>query len=279
MKKGFSIPLVVALSLSAFGCVEQRQEINFSGIGGIDAMKQLEPRLAADPNPQFFAPWLLDSRLRPLTDDERLALNVHLNIQFRPDELGVKTIESQFALLTQPLRPRIERWLVHSEGRMPLVRQVLAENGLPEELAYLPFIESGFSPDALSSAGARGIWQFMPETGRRFGLACCDDADERVDPIKSSLSAAAYLRTLYRQFGDWSLAIAAYNAGEGRISRAVAETGAKDFFELARANAGMPPEKRLATETLLYVPRFIAMTKIIKNLDCLGFERPTWYRG
>jgi len=277
MKK--TLALAVALSLAGSGCVERRPDIQYRGIGTIDELDRLEPRLAADPDPEFFAPWLVRARLRSLTPDERLALDARDGPLFRPDEAGLKTIESQFALFTQPLRPRLERWLERSETHMPMVRQVLAEAHLPPELAYLPFVESGFSTNALSSAGARGMWQFMPETGRRFGLACCDAEDERTDPLKSSFSAAAYLRQLYLEFGDWSLALAAYNAGEGRIGRLVRLTGARDFFELSQANQRVPPGSRLPEETLLYVPRFIAMMKIIKNLDRLGFERPAWHDG
>lgn len=279
MHKTLAIALLVGLSIGGTGCVEQRPAVRYEGLGAINELHRLEPRLVVDPNPEFFAPWQVAATLRPLSAEERLALEVRIGPLFMPNELGIQTVASQFALLTQPLRPRLEQWLERSEAYMPLVRQVFAEAGLPAELAYLPFIESGYSPVALSSAGARGMWQFMPETGKRFGLACCDLVDERTDPLKSSLSAAAYLRELYLRFGDWGLALAAYNAGEGRISRLVNLTGAKDFFQLSLANQGIAPERRLPEETLLYVPRFIAMMKIIENLDRLGFEPPGWYNG
>ena len=131
--------------------------------------------------------------------------------------------------------------------------------------------------DTVSHAGASGLWQFMPATGRRFGLACCKKVDERNDPLKSILAAASYLRILHKKFGDWSLALASYNAGENKIGRLVEMTGAKDFFELARLNDTIPHRYRLREETLLYVPRFIAITKIMNNLKQLGFRLPNWY--
>ena len=145
------------------------------------------------------------------------------------------------------------------------------ERGLPEELVYLAFIESGYNPQAVSRSGAAGVWQFMPFTGRRFGLHCDWWIDERRDPYAASAAAATYLAKLHDMFGDWSLAIAAYNAGEGKIGRAVAACGARNFFELHRLNHTLPEDKRLKEETLYYVPRFIAMVKIANNFELLGY--------
>lgn len=281
MKPRFANTTVAALllGLAVTGCVETRDDIAFQGLNTIDELDNLEPTLAAHVDPAFFAPWTEVGSLRPLTPQEHRLLESDMGPLFVPDERGRMTIASQFALFTQHLRPRLERWLLRSDDYLAIVREVFSRARLPQELSYLPFIESGYSPRAVSHAGARGLWQFMPATGQRFGLACCQAADERSDPFKSSLAAAAYLRELYLSFQDWSLALAAYNAGEHKIGRLVRMTGARNFFELSRVNDSIPHSYRLRQETLLYVPRFIAMVRILENLDQLGFEQPDWYRS
>lgn len=134
-----------------------------------------------------------------------------------------------------------------SEPFLPMISAVLREHGLPPQLAGIVAIESGFNASALSPKGARGLWQLMPETARRFGLEVSAGRDERLDPLKSSHAAAQYLKKLYAQFGDWPLALAAYNAGENRVDRAVDRLGARDFWTLSRHFA-------LPEETRRYVP-------------------------
>jgi membrane-bound lytic murein transglycosylase D len=112
-------------------------------------------------------------------------------------------------------------------------------------------VESNFNPLALSPKGARGLWQLMPETARRYGLLVEPLKDERTDPVKSTFAAAAYMKDLYTQFQDWPLALAAYNAGEDRVARAMSRTGARDFWTLRRRAA-------LPDETLRYVPAVLA---------------------
>ncbi len=136
---------------------------------------------------------------------------------------------------------------------------------------YLPFIESGYNPMAYSPAGAGGMWQFMPYTGKRYGLSLDRWVDERRDPLKASEAAANYLSTLHGMFNDWSLALASYNAGEGKIGRAIAITGSSDFFHLHRTNDMLDEKMKLKDETLAYVPRFIAMAAVARNAEALGF--------
>jgi soluble lytic murein transglycosylase-like protein len=137
------------------------------------------------------------------------------------------------------------------QDRFPLVASILRENGLPPNLTGVVAVESGFNPLALSRKGARGLWQLMPATARRYGLIVEPRLDERIDPLKSTQAAAAYMKDLFAQFQDWPLALAAYNAGEARVARALARTGARDFWTLRR-HAALPEE------TLRYVPVVLA---------------------
>ena len=143
----------------------------------------------------------------------------------------------------------------------PIFEEALERYGLPLELRYLPVIESALRPTATSKAGAAGLWQFMIGTGKRYGLEVNTLVDERRDPIKSSEAAAHYLSDLYDMFGDWSLAIAAYNCGEGNVQKALTRSGnqeGSDFWSIYN---------RLPRETRGYVPAFIAATYIM-NYYC-----------
>ncbi|MBI4470030.1 MAG: transglycosylase SLT domain-containing protein [Acidobacteria bacterium] len=136
-----------------------------------------------------------------------------------------------------------------------MMRTLFREAGVPEDLIYVGLVESAYNPYALSPAGARGIWQFVRETGRRYGLRQIGGVDERHDPEKSTRAAARYLRNLYSLFGNWHLALAAYNVGERRIMRIVEKTGIGDFWQMSRR--GLLPQ-----ETLNYVPSVLAAIRI-----------------
>ncbi len=135
----------------------------------------------------------------------------------------------------------------------PMIRKVLEEEGVPQDLIYLSFIESTFKPMAYSRARAKGMWQFMAATGSRYGLARDYYVDERSDPEKATRAAARYLRDLHEMFGDWYLAMAAYNAGEMKVTRAIQRSGRKDFWELART-------RHLRQETKNFVPSILALS-------------------
>jgi membrane-bound lytic murein transglycosylase D len=157
---------------------------------------------------------------------------------------------------------------------LPHIRGVLARNNLSPELAWLPFIESGYKTQARSRTGALGLWQFIGSTGAAYGLTQNWWLDERRDPYESTQAAAEYLTKLYGMFKDWGLAITAYNAGEGRVSRALAATGTDNFFALRRRNESVPEKDRLSDENKQYLPRFLAVCKIMRNLGRLGFAEP-----
>eukprot|EP01133_Synstelium_polycarpum_P004797 gene4797-5584_t len=131
----------------------------------------------------------------------------------------------------------------------PIFEQALRSYNIPEEIKYLPVIESAMDPHAVSKVGATGLWQFMFSTARDYGLNMDNFVDERKDPVQASYAAAAYFRDAYAEFGDWLLAIAAYNCGKGNVTRAIAKANSRDFWEI---------RPFLPLETRNYVPAFIA---------------------
>lgn len=172
-------------------------------------------------------------------------------------------------------RYTIEKNLERAQPYMPFIRSVFREKGLPEELAYVAFIESGYNPMARSRTGATGMWQFISSTGKYYGMKQDWWVDERRDPYQATRAAADYLAKLYDLFDDWALAITAYNAGEGKISRGLAATGTRNFFDLRRKSDSIPSRKdRLTDENRQYYPKLVAVCKIMRNLDELGFDRP-----
>ncbi|UZP66339.1 LysM peptidoglycan-binding domain-containing protein [Desulfovibrio mangrovi] len=208
----------------------------------------------------------------PLTAEEQEALNTRLNINIDMDDSDRQVVEQYFKYFTHSRREVFERYLERAEMYLPYARKVFKEKGLPDEVVYLAFVESGFNPNAYSRAGAAGMWQFMPYTGRKYGLKYDWWIDERRDPFKATHAAADYLNKLYADFGDWYLAIAAYNAGEGKIGRAMKDTGAESFFELTQQNYKLSHKAQLRQETRHYVPKFLAIVKIMRNLKKLGFK-------
>lgn len=173
-------------------------------------------------------------------------------------------VDRHIQYFNSSIRDRFHKWLIRLGRYRPMVESVFAEFGLPLDLAYLSLVESGFNPRAYSRARATGPWQFMKGTARLYGLKVSWWVDERRDPIKSTVAAARYLRDLYDLFGNWPLAMAAYNAGEGRVGRALRKTDGESFYEIARS-------RYIRRETKEYVPRFMAATIIAKNPDQYGF--------
>ncbi len=152
------------------------------------------------------------------------------------------------------------------KGRyLDLMRGILKEEGVPQDLVYVAMVESAFKYQAHSRAAAHGFWQFIAGTGKRYGLKRNRSLDERSDPVKSTRAAAAYFRDLYEMFGDWHLAMAAYDAGEGRILKSLQRTGARDFWELAAGSS-------LRRETRDYVPFVLATALIAKDPGRFGFD-------
>jgi membrane-bound lytic murein transglycosylase D len=169
---------------------------------------------------------------------------------------------------TETKRTVFARWLVRAKQYAPTIRSILKANGLPEDLAYLAMIESGFNMKAYSPAKAKGPWQFVHETGARYGLRVGFWVDERCDLEKSTVAAARYLKELFDRFGCWYLAAAGYNAGEHRIEKAIEKHDTRDFWKLRRY-------KTLPRETQEYVPQLIAAALIAKDPVKYGFTQET----
>ena len=149
----------------------------------------------------------------------------------------------------------VRRAVERVELLRPALEPILHEAGIPLAATALMFVESGGRSTALSPKGALGLWQFMPETARRYGLVVTPTLDERIDVVKSTRAAAHYLRDLYSQFGEWKLAFAAYNAGEGTVQHAM-QHGARDFDTLSR-------DRQLPLETRNYVPAVLSAVHLL----------------
>jgi hypothetical protein len=165
---------------------------------------------------------------------------------------------------------QVELWRRRAKRFFPLIERTLREAGLPEDLKYLAVAESDLRPTVSSPAGASGLWQFMPATARRFGIKVDKNQDQRLLPEPLLGAGLRYLSALKDRFGSWSLAMAAYNAGEARIGKAIATQGTSDYFELD-----------LVTETSRYVYRIAAIKLILEGAAAYGFDSvpdPALYR-
>ena len=176
-----------------------------------------------------------------------------------------KRVDRWLDYFTGAGRKRMKIYLERSSRYLPLMKAVLKENNLPENLVYVALIESGFSPKAFSRANAVGYWQFIHGTGKRYGLRIDGFVDERRDPILSTRAAADYFKDLYSLFGSWHLALAAYNSGEYRVNRVVLRHYTRDFWALSA-------KKALPRETRNYIPKLIAAIRIAQNPKKYGFS-------
>ncbi|MBI5374749.1 MAG: LysM peptidoglycan-binding domain-containing protein [Candidatus Schekmanbacteria bacterium] len=208
---------------------------------------------------------ILLARIRAKPEEER-TIREKVMLDFKeidydlPLEINDKVIK-YIEFFSTDVKSKFQTWLSRSNAYLPILRKILKEEGLPLDLAYLPLIESGFNTRAYSKARAGGMWQFIPGTGKKYGLDINWWVDERRDFEKSTHSAAAYLKFLYESFGSWYLALASYNAGEGRVAKSIQSQDTADFWSL-----------RLPRETMNYVPAFIASVIVAKNPQRYGLE-------
>ncbi|MBI3449678.1 MAG: LysM peptidoglycan-binding domain-containing protein [Acidobacteria bacterium] len=207
---------------------------------------------------QFLTPEELASEMRkvkPLAAGDSFSIPVVLN------DRVLTLVQAWQTHFTKAFAGGYERM-----GRYePMIRRVLREEGLPEDLIYLAFTESTFKPSAYSRARARGIWQFMASTGSRYGLTKNSYVDERSDPEKATRAAAQYLKELYGMFGDWNLVLASYNCGEGLVQKAMARTGKTDYWDLMTT-------RYFRNETKNFVPSIMALSLMSRDPSAYGFD-------
>src|SRR6266852_6166478 len=209
------------------------------------------------------APKIEEAAVSPLTEAASLAEATAQVPRYQVDDNhDVRRFLDQFQ--TGYRRAVVERWLVRAGRYLPMVLDVFRQKGLPEELVFTAMIESGFDPLAVSRAGAKGLWQFMAPTARRYGLRVDEWLDERLDPEKSTMAAARHFIDLYAVFGSWNLAQAAYNAGERTVLEAIRAMGTSDFWALSRG-------QRLKDETKNFIPAIKAATLIAREPERYGF--------
>lgn len=202
--------------------------------------------------------YLISKRILEIYASRQIVVNGHHN------EIPIilnQHVKNEIKRLTGPERKFFIQSLERSYRFRPFIVAELKKAGLPEDISWLPLIESGFKIRALSSARALGLWQFIPSTGYKFGLSRNYYIDERMDPQKATRAAIAYLKELHNLFGDWITALAAYNCGESRVLRIIRKQRINyldNFWDLYQS---------LPRETSRYVPRFLATLHIVRNLD------------
>jgi membrane-bound lytic murein transglycosylase D len=181
-----------------------------------------------------------------------------------------KEVEKRLNFYTKKFKEEFRNYLGRAGKYLQTMAEIFIEKNLPHELVFLPLIESGFKLNAYSPKMAGGPWQFIPSTAKKFGLKIDWWVDERRDPIKSTIAAAEYLSNLYEMFGSWNLALAAYNAGEGKILQALKRARSNDFWELRKT-------RYIKMETKNYIPSYIAATAIALDPERFGFEEVAYH--
>ncbi len=204
-------------------------------------------------------------RVSEVAKESEAQVHKIVELEIIPTEIN-ENVEKWINYFKNRGRPHMERYLLRSTRYEALMKKVLRDNKLPEDLFYIALIESGFSSQAFSHASAVGYWQFIRPTGKRYKLKINQLLDERRDPEKSTQAAAEYFKDLYQRFNSWYLAMAAYNVGEGRIDRVIKKYKTKDFWALSKIKRALP------AETDNYVPKYIAAKLIAKNPEKYGFE-------
>lgn len=233
------------------------------------AQQDKEEKAEAPETPAQAAPMDEIADLTLPASDPRLAARAEHELAVVPHDLPLTVNDSVLQYLSFFTTPRgraiAERGLERAGRYQDMIRRVLKQEGVPQDLIYLAQAESAFQPTALSRAGARGIWQFMPFQGEEYDLNRTYWIDERDDPEMATRAAARFLRDLYQTFGDWYLAMAAYNSGPLNVMKAVQRTGYADFWDLKRLNA-------LPKETRNYVPIILALALVSKNPALYGIQ-------
>lgn len=222
-----------------------------------------------EPSPLDKLASLSEAELEEVVADDTGTVAARFNFNFTSSAYPVKQFISYFTRGRG--RATMEAGLQRSVRFREMAERIFKQEGVPTDLVWLAQVESGWNPYAYSSAAAKGIWQFIPSTGLRFGLSQNYWVDERSNPEKSTRAAAKYLKWLSTRFkGDWELALAAYNTGEGNIDSAIVRSGSRDFWRIHKGGY-------IAQETRNYVPAILAVVTIAKNPRQYGFDLPAAY--
>ena len=252
-----SQPTVLAFSADLYEAIVRYEALAAPPVEGGASEGQGAPVIEFQETPETTQQALLQAR-QAVSSDETGALS---DLPVVVNDAVLRIVASY----QNNLHDVIARGLARSGRFLPMIHRIFAEEGLPKDLAQVAMVESSFLPHARSPMAACGLWQFMPHTGRQYGLTSNAVVDERNDPEKATRAAARYLAYLHEIFRDWHLAMAAYNAGEGRVLRAMEKTGLNDFWQLAASGILKP-------QTQNYVPAVIAATLIAKNPTHYGFD-------
>ncbi len=252
-------PGVLAYSMDLYENIQRYEALAGATEEAGTSHGDVSPELAAEIEAPEASPEAIATAREAVASETAVAADV-------PIVINDSVLRVIAAFQSDALHDKISAGLARSGRYVPMIHRVFAEEGLPTDLAMIAMIESAFLPHARSPRSAHGIWQFMPRTGRQYGLRSNGIVDERRDPEKATRAAAKYLSYLYELFDDWYLVMAAYNAGEGKIMRGMQKTGARDFWDLA-ANP-----RAIRNQTRNYVPAFIAALLISKNPEHYGFD-------
>ena len=210
----------------------------------------------------------ISREVKPSEQDlARIEENIEAYFEAKPYQIPMvlnDSVENHLEYFKTKGRDVFQKWLDRSTRYIPVMQDIFREKNMPEDLVYVAMIESGFNPYAISWARAVGPWQFMPHTGKLYGLKIDWWVDERKDPIKATHAAAEHFKDLHNLFGSWPLALASYNAGAGKVQRAVLRTRSEDFWDLKDS-------RYIRRETKNYIPKFMAATIIAKNPEAYGF--------
>lgn len=265
--KVFALLFLLVISFAFLGCAPKKAELsNFYRV----YEQEIEPEVSEDlpiiPEPEENK----YSNFKDISPSDSVE-DTHYNKHSELDRLLTNSksyinnekVEYYLKIFQTSHRRSFVRWLERSAYYTPELKQLLANAGVPKSLAYLPLIESGYNPNAVSPKHAVGLWQFIKPTGRRYGLEVNFWVDERRDYKKATVAASQYLKDLYKEFDSWELALAGYNCGEARVRKGIKKTRSNDFWVVS---------KTLPRETRNYVPKFIASLIIAMDPEKYGFE-------